>query len=82
MRFYSIVYSLGLKTLNVLGDDLEEESSNEDQITEMIKEIGKYNNMTHFSFFILIIENLRLWDFAYKQAFFDFRCTSKAIEES
>ena len=60
MRFYSIVYSLGLKTLNFLGDDLEEESSNEDQITEMIKEIGKYNNMTHLSFFILIIENLRL----------------------
>ena len=60
MRFYSIVYSLGLKTLNFLGDDLEEESSNEDQITEMIKEIGKYNKMTHFSFFILIIENLRL----------------------
>ena len=55
-----MVYSLGLKTLNFLGDDLEEESSNEDQITEMIKEIGKYNNMTHFSFFILIIENLRL----------------------
>ena len=53
MRFYSIVYSLGLKTLNFLGDDLEEESSNEDQITEMIKEIGKYNNMTRFSFFIL-----------------------------
>ena len=53
MRFYSIVYSLGLKTLNFLGDDLEEESSNEDQITEMIKEIGKYNNMTHLSFFIL-----------------------------
>ena len=53
MRFYSIVYSLGLKTLNFLGDDLEEESSNEDQITEMIKEIGKYNNMTHFSFFTL-----------------------------
>ena len=72
MRFYSIVYSLGLKTLNFLGDDLEEESSNEDQITEMIKEIGKYNNMTHFSFFILIIENLRLWGFAYEQAFFWF----------
>ena len=53
MRFYSIVYSLGLKTLDFLGDDLEEESSNEDQITEMIKEIGKYNNMTHFSFFTL-----------------------------
>ena len=71
-----------MKTLNFLGDDLEEESSNEDQITEMIKEIGKYNNMTHFSFFILIIENLRLWGFAYEQAFFGFRCTSKAIEES
>ena len=60
MHFYSIVYSLGSKKLNFLGDDLAEESSNEDQITEMIKEIGKYNNMTHFSFFILIIENLRL----------------------
>ena len=53
MRFYSIVYSLVLKFFNCLGDDLEEESSNEDQITEMIKEIGKYNNMTYFSFLIL-----------------------------
>ena len=41
MRFYSIVYSLDTKSLNVLGDDLEYESSNEDQITDMIKEIGK-----------------------------------------
>ena len=37
----SIIYSLCLKSLNFLGDDLEEKSSNEDQITEMIKEIGK-----------------------------------------
>ena len=39
-----------MKSLNFLGDGLEEESSNEDQITEMIKEIGKYNDVTEFSF--------------------------------
>ena len=48
--FYSIVYHISMKSLNFLGDGLEEESSNEDQITEMIKEIGKYNDVTEFSF--------------------------------
>ena len=46
--------------------------------------------MSHFSCLILIsvesnydtVEDLRLWGFAYKQEFFCFRCTSKAIEES
>ena len=75
-----------MKHLNFLGDGLEEESSNEDQITEMIKEIGKYNDMTEFSFLRMTSDeynlDLRLWGFAYKQAFFCFRCTSKAIEES
>ena len=75
-----------MKSLNFLGNDLEEESSNEDQITEMIKEIGKYNDMTEFSFLRMTSDeynlDLRLWGFAYKQAFFCFRCTSKAIEES
>ena len=50
MRFYSIVCHISVKSLNFLGDGLEEESSNEDQITEMIKEIGKYNDVTEFSF--------------------------------
>ena len=53
MRFYSIFYYLGLKSLNYLGEDLDEESNNEDQIRKMMKEIGKYNNMTYFSFLML-----------------------------
>ena len=63
MRFYSIVYSLDTKSLNFLGDDLEYESSNEDQITDMIKEIGKQNDMSHVAFLIFdtyINEDLRL----------------------
>ena len=76
-----------MKSLNFLGDGLEEESSNEDQITEMIKEIGKYNDVTELSFLRMTSDeynnlDLRLWGFAYKQAFFCFRCTSKANEES
>ena len=66
-----------MKSLNFLGDGLEEESSNEDQITEMIKEIGKYNDVTEFSFLRMTSDeyydinlDLRLWGFAYKHAFF------------
>ena len=81
-----------MKSLNFLGDDLVKESSNEDQITKMIEEIGKYKNITEFPFSKMTSDeyyceydinlDLRLWGFAYKQAFFCFRCTSKAIEES
>ena len=39
-----------MKSLNFLGDDLVKESSNEDQITKMIEEIGKYKNITEFPF--------------------------------